>query len=171
MTKNKVKTLSTLIAIAAVSLCAVLTSGSSRLSLAAPRSVSFDAKTPDANNEAMKQKILAKEREGLDALKAGNVARFGELTADDAILVDAAGPASKAQVLRNVAGFQLTDYSIDNVQFLPLSPDTGLIQYKIDEKGSSHGHEFAAKAYVSSIWAERDHQWVCLFSQESAARQ
>ena len=161
---TKVKTASTLIAIAAVSLCAVLTSGASRASFAGPRLAALDS-----NAEAMKQQILAKEREGLDALKAGNVARFGELTADEAILVDSSGPASKAQVLKNVAGFQLMDYSIDNVQFLPLSPDTGLIQYKIDEKGVSHGHEFAAKAYVSSIWTERDHQWLCLFSQESAA--
>jgi poly(3-hydroxybutyrate) depolymerase len=64
------------------------------------------ALTADANgNDALQRQIVAKEREGLDALKAGNIARFGELTADDAVLIDAHGPASKAQVLQNVAGF------------------------------------------------------------------
>jgi len=39
------------------------------------------------------------------------------------------------------------------------------------EKGVSHGKEFAAQVYVSSIWAKRGSQWVCLFSQETAAKQ
>jgi hypothetical protein len=56
------------------------------------------------------------------------------------------------------------------VRFVPLSPESGLIAYKIHEKGVSHGHEFAAQAYISSIWAERAGKWVCLFSQETAAR-
>jgi ketosteroid isomerase-like protein len=159
---TKITPASILLTIAAISFCTMMTGV--KATLAASRSVASDSSV-----ESMKQQIIAKEREGLDALKAGDVAHFGDLTSDEAILVDAAGPASKAQVLKNVAGFRLTDYSIDNVQFMPLAADTGLIQYKIDEKGVSHGKEFAAKAYVSSIWTKRDHQWLCLFSQESAA--
>jgi hypothetical protein len=85
-------------------------------------------------------------------------------------LVDAQGPASKAEVLKNVAGFTLTDYSMLDVKFVPVSPTSGLISYKILEKGSSHGREFTAQAYVSSIWTQRGNNWVCLFSQETAAR-
>jgi hypothetical protein len=119
---------------------------------------------------SLEQQLVAKEREGLDALKAGKVELFGNLTAEDAVLVDAHGPANKAQVLRNVAGFRLTDYSIEDVKFLSLSTRSGLITYKISEKGVSHDKEFAAQAYVSSIWTQRGSDWVCLFSQETAAR-
>jgi hypothetical protein len=128
---------------------------------------SHDAKTSPSS---LQQQIIAKEHEGLDALKSGNLEQFGNLTADDAILVDAQGPASKAQVMKNVAGFNLTDYSMEDVKFVPLSPTSGLIVYEISEKGVSHGKEFAVQAYISSVWAERESKWVCLFSQETSAR-
>lgn len=120
--------------------------------------------------DAMKQQIVAKEREGLEALKSGKLELFGDLTAEDAVFVDAAGPATKAQVMSNVAGFQLTEYAMDDVRFVAISEKAGLISYTITEKGVSHGHEFVAHVYVSSVWTERGGRWVCLFSQETAAR-
>jgi len=124
----------------------------------------------NAGDISLEQQVVAKEREGLDALKSGNVELFGNLTADDAVLVDAHGPATKAQVLKNVAEFTLSDYYMDNLQFVPLSPNSGLITYKISEKGVSHGKEFAAQAWVSSIWTHRGDKWLCVFSQETGAR-
>lgn len=120
--------------------------------------------------QSMEQQIITKEREGLDALKAGNLDVFGSLTADDAVLIDAHGPATKKQVLKNVAEFKLVDYSIDNVNFSRISTKSGLITYRISEKGSSHGKDFSAQAYVSSLWTKRKGRWVCVFSQETAAR-
>jgi hypothetical protein len=127
----------------------------------------LESRVAPANDESLESQIVAKEREGLDALKNHDLERFGALTADEAVMVDAQGPASKAQVLKNVAGFNLTDYSIDAVKFVPISATAGLISYKITEKGSSHGKEFTAQAYVSSLWAQRGSNWVCLFSQET----
>jgi hypothetical protein len=138
------------------------------LATAAQSNESHDAKP---GTTSLQEQIVAKEREGLDALKTGNLELFGNLTAEDAVLVDAQGPASKAQVLKNVAGFSLTDYSMEDIRFVPLSAKSGLITYKISEKGISHGKEFAAQAYVSSIWTEREDKWVCQFSQETAVRQ
>ena len=118
----------------------------------------------------LQHKIMAKEREGLDCLKTGKLAEFAVLTADDAVFVDAHGPASKAEVVKNTAEFRLEDYTIDGVKFVPLSSKSGLIAYTLAESGTSHGKQFKAKVYVSSIWAERKGKWVCLFSQETAAR-
>lgn len=118
----------------------------------------------------MEQQIVSKEREGLDALKTGNLELFGNLTADDAVLVDAHGPATKAEVLEHVAGFRLVDYTIDDVRFVAIAAESGLITYKISEKGVSHGKEFTAQVYVSSIWTKRKGNWVCLFSQETAVK-
>jgi len=80
-----------------------------------------------AAQNAIEEKVIAKEREGLDALKSGNVELFGELTADDAVLVDAHGAASKEQVLQNVSAFKLTDYSMEGMEFRLLSAESGLI--------------------------------------------
>jgi hypothetical protein len=162
------KTASTLIVVVAISMSSLLLE---RPWISAAEAQSPESHDAGTNAGSLQQQIIAKEREGLDALKTGNLELFGNLTGDDAVLVDAQGPATKAQVLKNVAGFNLTDYSMEDVRFVPLSAKSGLITYKISEKGVSHGKEFAAQAYVSSIWAEREGKWLCLFSQETAARQ
>jgi ketosteroid isomerase-like protein len=120
--------------------------------------------------QQLRDEILAQERAGLDALKAGDLATFGNSTADEALFVDTHGPAGKEQVMKNVAGFRLTDYTISDVRFVELSKKSGLIVYQIVESGVSHGKEFTAKVYVSSIWESRAGKWLCLFSQETAAK-
>lgn len=159
------KKTSSLIAVALIGISVAVVSAS-RIRLATARP-SQDLST---NKSSMQRQIVAKEREGLDALKTGDLARFGALTADDAVFVDAQGPAGKAQVLKNVVAFRITEYSMDSVEFRAVSPNTGLITYKITEKGISHDKAFAAQVYVSSVWTQRDGKWVCLFSQETAAR-
>jgi hypothetical protein len=145
----------------------------SSIFLLAPYGISVGQSPPPrlgdsrSDENAMERQIIAKEREGLDALKTGDLQRFGNLTADEALLVDAHAPASKTQVLKNVAGFTLTEYSMEDMRFVRISPETGLISYKITEKGVSQGREFTAQAYVSSVWAERGNKWLCLFSQET----
>jgi hypothetical protein len=129
-----------------------------------------DSKAMSSEPSSLQQQVVAAEREGLDALKAGNVDDFASHTADEAVFVDAHGPASKAQVVKNVADFRLIDYSMNDIHFVQLSPTSGLVVYTITEKGNSHGKEFSARAYISSIWAERGGKWVCLFSQETGAR-
>jgi hypothetical protein len=119
---------------------------------------------------SMQEKVAEKEREGLEALKTGDIAHFGELTAEDAVFVDAHGIASEAEVMKNVAGFRLTDFTMEDVKFLQVSEKAGLISYKLTEKGVTHGKEFTAIVFVSSIWAERGGKWLCEFSQETAAR-
>ena len=119
---------------------------------------------------ALQEEIVAQERAGLDALKPGDIAAFAGATADDAVFVDAAGPAGKADVVKHVADFRLTDYTMSDIRFVRLSADSGLIVYRIADSGTSHGKEFTAKVYVSALWARRGGKWVCLFSQETAAK-
>jgi ketosteroid isomerase-like protein len=120
--------------------------------------------------QGLKNEIVAQERVGLEALKAGDIARFGGTIAEDAVFVDASGPAGKAQVVKNVAGFRLRDFAMSEIRFVPLSADTGLIVYLMDESGTTHGKEFSAKVHVSSVWSKRSGKWLCEFSQETAAR-
>ena len=124
----------------------------------------------DTQPSSMEQEIITKEREGLDDLRSGNIQGFADLNDENGIFIDAQGPASKAQVVKNVAGFKLTEYSMDDLKFVQLSKDSGLITYKIHEKGNSHGKDFDAHAYVSSIWTKKGKNWLCTFSQETGAR-
>jgi hypothetical protein len=145
------------------------------LLLAGPRTT-FAAVEPQASPDSsagqnpMEQRIVSKEREGLDALISGNLQVFADLTAGDAVFVDAQGPATKAQVLKNVAGFKLASYSMEDIRFVRISSKSGLITYKITEKGVSHGKEFTAHSYIGSVWEERMGKWVLLFSQETGSK-
>jgi ketosteroid isomerase-like protein len=163
------KTASVLIVIAAIVICSAVSLGWFKNSAVAAKSLEF--RESSDNDSSMEHQIVAKEREGLETLKTGNLEQFANPTADDAVFVDAMGPASKAQVVKNVAGFTLTDYSMDDIRYVPLSGKSGLITYKISEKGVSHGRQFEAHAYISSIWTKRGKGWLCLFSQETAAKQ
>jgi hypothetical protein len=120
--------------------------------------------------DALRERIVAQERAGLDALKTGDLTVFGASTADDAIFVDAHGPATKAEVMEHTAEFRLHDYTMADMKFIPLSADSGLIVYTLTESGASHGKEFTARVYVSSLWLKRDGKWLCEFSQETGAR-
>jgi hypothetical protein len=120
---------------------------------------------------ATKEQVVAAERSGLDALKVGDVSKFASATADEAVFVDDRGMATKPEVVRNVNGFTLTDYDMEDIRFVQIAPNTGLISYNMTENGSSHGHEFTAHVYVSSVWTERGGKWLCLFSQETPARE
>ena len=120
--------------------------------------------------DSLQQQIVSKEREELECLKTGDLKRFAELLADDAIFVDDHGAASKSEIVEHTAEFRLTEYTIDDVKFVPLSTTSGLISYKIRQRGNSHGKEFTAQVYVSALWAERGGKMVCVFSQETAAK-
>ena len=119
---------------------------------------------------SIQQMIVSKERQELDSLKSGRLDIFANLLEDDAVFIDPRGFAGKTEVVKNVANFKLLEYSIEDVRFVPLSGKSGLIAYKLSEKGVSHGTEFSSQVYASAIWAERGNKWVCLFSQETVAK-
>jgi uncharacterized protein (TIGR02246 family) len=120
--------------------------------------------------QGMKEEIVAQERAGLGALKTGDIAAFGDTIAEDAVFVDASGPAGKAQVVKNVAGFRLKEFTMSDIRFVALSADTGLVVYLMDEAGTTHGKEFSAKVHVASVWSKKSGKWLCEFSQETGAR-
>jgi AraC-like DNA-binding protein/ketosteroid isomerase-like protein len=120
--------------------------------------------------QTLQEEVVAQERAGLDALKIGDLTAFANSLPDDAVFVDAHGAAGKEEVVKNVAGFRLTEFTMTDVRFVALSADSGLIVYRLAESGTSHGKEFAAKVHVSSLWLRRGGRWMCVFSQETAAK-
>jgi ketosteroid isomerase-like protein len=140
------------------------------LGYAQPQKPGETAPASGSRTDALREQIVAQERAGLDALKTGDLTAFGASTADDALFVDAHGPATKAEVMEHTAEFRLRDYTMADVRVIPLSADSGLIIYTLTESGTSHGKEFSARVYVSALWLKRQGKWVCAFSQETGAR-
>lgn len=118
----------------------------------------------------LEQRITALERKELDAIKDGNINLFSDLLAEDAVFLNNRGFGDKALVVKNTSAFKLTEYSMEHVKVVPLSANSGLIAYRLTEKGNSHGQEISGQVYASAAWAERGGKWVCLFSQETPAK-
>jgi len=137
--------------------------------IASARAEKPEQSAPESRADALREQIVARERAGLDALKTGDLAEFGASTAEDAIFVDAHGPATKAEVVEHTAAFRLTDYTMADIEFIPLTAESGLIVYMLTESGTSHGKDFSARVYVSSLWLKRGGKWLCEFSQETGA--
>jgi ketosteroid isomerase-like protein len=123
-----------------------------------------------AAENSVQDQIVAKERQELDALKTGDKEGFANLLADDALFLDPRGTGTKAEVVSHVTDFRLEEYSMEEIKFVPLSANSGLIAYKLTQKGNAHGKEFSAKAYASAIWTKRGDKWLCIFSQETPTR-
>jgi ketosteroid isomerase-like protein len=123
-----------------------------------------------SQRDTLREQIATQERAELDSLKTGDLAAFAAFLADDAIFVDTQGPASKAEIVKHTAEFRLREYSMDDVRFVPLSPQSGVIVYTLTESGTSHGKEFSARVHVSALWFRRGGKWMCAFSQETAAK-
>jgi ketosteroid isomerase-like protein len=128
---------------------------------------SLAARAPDGS---IQQQIVAKEREELDTLKSGDHQAFANLLADDAIFLDPRGHGTKAEVVEHTSDFRLLDYTMENIKFVPVGSNSGVIAYKLTQKGNAHGHEFTSVAFASALWTKRDGKWLCLFSQETPAR-
>jgi len=152
----------------------VITAAAMVIGLAAGRAaVAVEAQAEKAGKtkvQALQEQIAAKERQELEALKSGNTQEFASLIAEEAVFVDPRGTAGKAAVVGHIGDFKLLEFSMENIRFVRLSETSGVIAYKLTEKGSSHGREFTSTAYASAVWVQRDGKWVCVFSQETPGR-
>lgn len=120
--------------------------------------------------KSLQEQIVDKEQEELSALKAGDYTKFADLIADDAVFLDPRGTGTKAEVVGHVKDFKLLDFTMDDIQFVKLSCNSGVIAYKLTQKGSANGHEFTNQVWASAVWIQRNGKWVTVFSQETPAR-
>jgi hypothetical protein len=118
----------------------------------------------------LKDQIIAKEREELEALKSADYKKFADLIADDAIFLNPGGPGTKTQVVEQSSHFKLLDFSMDDIRFVPLTDNSGIVIYKLTQKGSAGGREFTSVVHASATWVQREGKWVSVFSQETPAR-
>jgi hypothetical protein len=126
-----------------------------------------EAPSLTAGPNTMSGQITAKEHEILDDLKNGEMQSFAALTADEALAVDSHGAHPKIQRPQKDSNYQLKSYTIENIRFIEVAPDTGLITYKLTKSGTLNSKPFTTKSYVSSLWITRGGNRVRLFTQET----
>jgi hypothetical protein len=73
--------------------------------------------------------------------------------------------------VKRLADFQLKDYTMSDVRFVPVSSDNGVVSYTLTESGTDHGKPFTTKVNVSSVWERGGMRgYVCVFEQETPAK-
>jgi hypothetical protein len=108
------------------------------------------------------------EKQILEALKNHNAGTLQSLLRDDYAEISGPGPGrmSKMEVLKALPRLRITDYTMEDVRFLSLDRDAGILTYKLSLKVPPGEQEhFATPAYVSSTWVRQDLSWLSVFRQ------
>ena len=115
--------------------------------------------------------FVAKEKEVWEALKNKDKAADARLLADDFVGLYGTGFATKADHINQMDDrYTLEVYKILDVKVIRLRPTMVLLLYKGTCKGTGEWAQVCARSdYISSLWVERDGQWLNLFSQDTIA--
>jgi ketosteroid isomerase-like protein len=129
-----------------------------------------DSQLSEEEADSLASTIEAKEREAWDNAVEKDTEAYGDLMADDLVTVDSTGVGTKRQLLDALGSSVVTGYAMEDPRVLPISPNAGLIVYRITITGSDHGKKYTTSAYISALWVKRDERWVTEFFQETEAR-
>jgi hypothetical protein len=110
--------------------------------------------------------IEAKERQVLAALQKGDMQAFGSFLADDAMEVTNHGVSSKAQIIEELKGATLSDFTMTDIKVTAIDKDASLITYRTAGKFSVHGQSGAFDDWASTVWVKRNGKWLAFLHQE-----
>ena len=116
------------------------------------------------------ENLVANEKQVWEAYKRKDAAALRELTRDDSYSVeDANGEIiTRAEALADLPNFTIDDYSMKDIQVIPINSGAAIVRYSVMVKGSSKGTPFVPHwSIVSSIWVEHNGAWKNLVYQET----
>lgn len=110
--------------------------------------------------------LEALERRGWEALSGANGAEFyGELMADDGLMVFPGLVLDKAQTIRAIAAERpWTSFELTEVRPIEATPDTGTVTYRATAR---RGDAAPYRALMSSVYARRGGRWRLILHQQT----
>jgi ketosteroid isomerase-like protein len=115
--------------------------------------------------EKVSNELLSLEKKYWNAIKNRDVAAAKRLSTDPCVVVGAPGcRRGRPQGARRHAGkatYDLTDYRFDDVKVRQVADDVAVVAYKVKEKLVVDGKDVTLDAFDSSVWCQRDGQWLC----------
>jgi hypothetical protein len=123
--------------------------------------------------DALKQDLLEREKRYWNAIKTKDAQVAARLTDDTCIIVGAQGVGEISRdAVSQMLGestHELRSFSLDDVHFRRLSNDVVALAYKVSEELTVDGKTINLVAYDSSVWMNRDGEWVCVVHTEAPA--
>ena len=112
--------------------------------------------------------IKEQENKIYDAIKGKDYDSFGNLLADNFVLVGNDGPHDKADTIKSVKGFNPTEVNLSNWQVVPIDKDAAIVIYQAAFKGTADGQPLPdTPTRASSVWINQGGKWVAIFHQET----
>jgi hypothetical protein len=126
-----------------------------------------------AQQNALKQELLALETRYWDAIRRKDGRTAAELSEDPCIVVGAQGvgevPRAAFPKMMDEATYALNDYALHDVHMRQLADDVVALAYTVTEDLTVDGRKVALKAHDSSVWIRKDGHWTCVVHTESPA--
>jgi hypothetical protein len=132
----------------------------------------FPAPEVDMAKRAVKEELVALERQYWQALKDRDYQVAERLTDDQCIVTGPQGVGridkkTIVEMMQN-APYTVEDYKLDNdFQIRMIGNDVAILAYKVHEELTVEGKPVTLDAAESSTWIRRNGSWVCALHTEA----
>ncbi|MBI5089850.1 MAG: nuclear transport factor 2 family protein [Actinobacteria bacterium] len=119
-----------------------------------------------------REHIVGLESQVWDALVRGDADADRSLLTGDFVGVYPSGFANRDEHASQLDdGPTMTEYTISEARLIEVSPTAVMLCYRADYRHVRDGRHGEPEAmYISSLWVERDGQWLNSFSQDTPTR-
>jgi RNA polymerase sigma factor (sigma-70 family) len=137
---------------------------------ALPQAAPPKADRPQADPEKLQETLLTLEKQTFESLKKQDADALKATTAADFVAVLSNGDRLDRNgllSLRELMHFRLKDYSLEDVQLVPITPEAALLMYRVKSNYTILGVSMTEDLRVSSTWVRRHGKWWNVFYQET----
>jgi hypothetical protein len=130
---------------------------------------SLAAQAPASGTGALKDTLVAMEKQSWEAWKNHDGKFFQEFLSDDHVELGFGGPQNKASVVAGVAGpvCSVKSYEVDHFELAVVDANTALLTYHAAQNTTCGGQPVPSPVWVSSLYVKRDGRWFNFFYQQT----
>lgn len=129
-------------------------------------------KLTGSGDTALENLFQSKLKAEWEAIKNKDKKTFGEFLADEyqGIEVDGQGERNKLQAINELAGENVSNYTLWGLKVIPLGPDTTFVIYESTIQFPPGAQIRFSRVYIGSLWIKQAGQWKELHYQETRVK-
>ncbi|HLW53960.1 MAG TPA: nuclear transport factor 2 family protein [Candidatus Angelobacter sp.] len=133
-----------------------------------PGSASRGTSDAEARQKQAQAELVKLEGNVNDAERNHDIRSLQQTFADDMIYVAYNGvQLSKQKLLDGLGQLKISGYSMKNFSVKPLGPNSMLLTYDLEVKGSILGSDLPPRSRATSIWENRGDHWMLIYHSET----
>ncbi|MDQ3684487.1 MAG: nuclear transport factor 2 family protein [Acidobacteriota bacterium] len=122
---------------------------------------------------AVKESLVALERQAWEAWKKKDGAYFQTFLSDDTVQVGSQGVTRKAQIVNGIgtSTCDIKGYTLDNFDVVTLNQDAAILTFSATQDATCGGVAEPSPVWASTVYVKRAGKWQAAFHQETPAQQ